>query len=52
MGRQGKRAETNRKRALSRARKLRGSLKAKPSLLDSLLKERRREHQNEERELR
>jgi len=45
-------AETSRKRAASRLHKMRGSLAGKPSALEFLLKERRRELRKQERRLR
>jgi hypothetical protein len=51
MGGRDRVAETSRKRAASRLRKMRGSLAGKPSALEALLKERRRELQKEERRL-
>ncbi len=51
MGRRSRAAETSRKRAASRLHKMRGSLAGKPSALEFLLKERRRELRREESRL-
>ncbi len=48
MGRHGRVTKTSRSRAANRLRKMRGSLAGKPSALDALLKERRRELRREE----
>ncbi len=51
MGRRGKLAEASRKRALARVCKLRGLFRGKPSLLDYLLKDRKKSLQQEEQRL-
>ncbi len=51
MSRDRRNSRTSRKRALSRIRKMRGSLQGKPSPLDMLLKERHEEQRREEAKL-
>ncbi len=51
MGRRSKLAEASRKRAFARVRKMRGLFRGKPSLLDYLLKDRKKSLQEEEQRL-